>query len=142
MIIVMKDLSESGTNQGETILCDGANYAPGKWAGPEGLSIDGEINVQVSEFLRADSAKVRNRKNHRVTVSFACKRDCGTVDAAEAFIVQFYATCKRGTQLVLATGSTAATKLTINNAALPKISLKHIGVMVQAQFSIIGGSIS
>jgi hypothetical protein len=140
MRIIIKELSPAGLNLGETILCDGAAKGLNLWVGPDSLSIDGQVDAQVQPFLRAESVKVWNRKNHRISVSFKCRRDCGTVEAAEAFIIQFYASCKRGTQLVLASGAT--TKIIINNAAMPGIKLAHIGVLVLAEFNIVGGSIS
>lgn len=140
MRIILKELSESGSNLGETILCDGPAKGLNLWVGPDGLSIDGQIQAQVQPFLRADSVKVWNRKNQQISVSFRCRRDCGSVEAAEAFIIQFYATCKRGTQLVMASGAT--TQIKINNAAMPGLKLTHIGVLVLAEFAIVGGSIS
>jgi hypothetical protein len=140
MRIIIKELSATGVNLGETILCDGTAKGLNLWVGPDGLSIDGQIDAQVQSFLRAESVKVWNRKNQRIAVSFRCRRDCGTVEAAEAFIIRFYSSCKRGTQLVMASGTT--TQIKINNAAMPGIKLTHIGVLVLAEFNIVGGSIS
>lgn len=140
MRIIIKELSDAGANLGETILCDGAAKGLNLWVGPDSLSIDGQIEAQVQPFLRAASVKVWNRRNQRISVSFRCRRDCGTIEAAEAFIIQFYASCRRGTQLVLASGTT--TQIKINNAAMPGLKLAHMGVLVLAEFNIVGGSIS
>jgi hypothetical protein len=143
MRIIIKELSETGSITGETILCDGASKGTNLWMGPDGLTLDGQVEAQVQGFLRAAAVKVFNRKNHRIAVSFRCNRDCGTVQAAEAFIIQFYATCKRGTQLVLSSTTSGGTSLiSINNAVVQSIKLSHIGVLVRAEFSIVGGSIS
>jgi hypothetical protein len=139
MRITLKNLVVDGGDGSETVLCDGPAKAISTWMGPDGLSFDGEIEAQVQPFLRANSVKVWNRKNHRIAVSFRCRRDCGTPDAAEAYIVQFYATCVRGTQLVISSGIRT---LRINNAVLKTLKLTHIGVLVQADYSLIGGSIS
>ena len=140
MRIIMKELNEAGANLGETILCNGPSKGLDLWVGPDGLVINGNLNAQVQPFLRAASVKVWNRNNHKVSVSFRCRRDCGSIDAAEAFIVQFYSSCKRGTQLVLASGTT--TQIKINNAVMPDLKLSHIGVLVLAEYTIVGGSIS
>ena len=143
MRITIKELSESGTNLGETILCDGSAKGQNLWMGPEGLTLDGQIEAQVQGFLRAAAVKVWNRKNHRIAVSFKCSRDCGTIQAAEAFLIQFYLYAKRGTQLVMSVSTDGGTsQIKINNAALQDIKLTHIGILVRAEFSIVGGSIS
>lgn len=143
MRIIIKDLNDLGVNLGETTLCDGAAKGSNVWMGPDGLAFDGQVEPQVQGFMRAMSKKVWNRNNHAISVSFKCNRDCGSTQAAEAFIIQFYATCKRGTQLVLSTSAIGGTSsIRINNAVLQGIKLAHIGVLVHAEFSIIGGSIS
>ena len=143
MRITIKELSDAGANLGETILCDGIAKGKNLWRGPGGLTIDGKITAQIQPFLRAVSVKVWNRKNHCISVSFRCDRECDTVQAAEAFIVQFYATCKRSSQVVISTSTDAGTsQIKINNAVLEDIKLTHIGILVRAEFSIVGGSIS
>ena len=143
MRITIKELSESGANIGETILCDGVAKGVNLWRGPGGLTLDGKITAQVQAFLRAASVKVWDRKNHVISASFRCDRTCSTVQAAEAFIVQFYATCRRSNQVVLSTTTDAGTsQIKINNAVLEGLKLTHVGVLVRAEFSIVGGSIS
>ena len=141
MRIILKELSDSGSILGETILCNGHEKGVDLWMGPDGLTLDGQVDAQVQSFLRASSVKVYNRKNHRITVSFRCTRSCASVEAAEAFIIQFYATCRRGTQLVIIPSPTTPA-VTINNAAMPGVKLTHLGILVMADFQVIGGSIS
>ena len=143
MRITIKELSDTGVNLGETTLCDGVAKGVNLWRGPGGLTFDGKITAQVQPFLRAASVKVWNRKNHVVSVAFRCDRECASVQAAEAFIVQFYATCRRGSQVVFSTATDAvSSQIKINNAVLETIKLTHVGVLVRAEFSIVGGSIS
>lgn len=140
MRITIKNLVADGGDGSETVLCDGPEKAQNTWMGPDGLTLDGEIQEQVQPFLRAAAVKVYNRRNHRISVGFRCRRNCGSVVAAEQFIVRFYASCNRGTQILLSDSGTAIMR--ISNAVLKSLKLTHIGILVQADFSLVGGSIS
>jgi hypothetical protein len=144
MRIIIKELSDGGANIGETILCDGASKGQNLWMGPDGMVLDGAVEPQVQGFLRAASVKVWNRRNHRISVSFRCSRDCGTTQEAESYIVQFYATCRRSNQLAIISSlpGGGTSQLRINNAVLQSLKLTHVGVLVRAEFSLVGGSIS
>jgi len=53
---------------------------------PKGYSYEGEATEQVSKFLRAVSAVVRNRLNEYSVISFTLFRPQSSIQAAEKFV--------------------------------------------------------
>jgi hypothetical protein len=66
-----------------------------------GLGIDSRILTQENNFIRADEAKVEDRKNLKTTVTWTTTRKFETTAAAEMWTVDYDRTMPRNGTLIL-----------------------------------------
>ncbi len=123
---------------GATTLCDGADRAADKSAGPSGLRVSGRVRTDVANRLRAAHAVVFNRKNHASEVSFSVVRKLASVAAAETFCTLHPATVVReGT----ATFGEGAGAVQMPGAVLEEATCTHTGLSVHIQYRLAGGKL-
>ena len=112
---------------------------------PEGFDYEGAEDEQVSKFMRAVSAVVRQRFNETTRISFSLFKPMGTILLAEKFVlnVRQPSYLPKYGLLVLKTndGSGAGqTALYLPNAHLPRTKATYKGSNVTVQFSFSGGA--
>lgn len=123
---------------GSDSLCDGADRAVDKSAGPSGLSLSGAIGAQVQENLRADDVVIYNRKNRRSDLSFGVKRQCASIGAAETWAMLHPVTVTRSGTVTMTTGAGAVKML---NAVLTTVKCSTVGSTVLVDYAIAGGKL-
>jgi len=116
-------------------LCDGPDRSVNKSAGPSDFTLVGNLDAQTSKPLRAVNATCFNRGNRVTEVSFTVRRLHASVSAALLWAVQHPVTVTRSGTLVLTGGGQLLT------AVLDRISIRHVGVTVFADYHITGGKL-
>lgn len=112
---------------------------------PESFDYEGTEDEQVSKFLRAASAVVRQRYNETSTVAFSLFKPMKSIQAAEAFALSIRQSTylpKFGT-LVLKSddgSGTQTTSLYLPNAHYKRGQAKYKGQNVTVQFTFSGGA--
>ena len=123
---------------GGDTLCDGADRAVDKNAGPANLSVSAPVSAQVADFLRSAAVQVFNRQNMRAEVSFEVKRQLGSVAAAAIYCFSHPAAIARSGTLTIQEGQTAS----IANTVLETVNCTQIGATVHIAYKLTGGAIS
>jgi len=112
---------------------------------PDRFDYAGEEDEQVSKFLRATSAVVRERYNETTQIAFTLFKSLGTEQAAEAFCLAFRQPSylpKYGT-LVLKSGtkqSAGGVALYLPNAHFKRGKVSYKGMNVFVEFNFSGGA--
>jgi len=143
MKIIIKNTAATG--KPETILAEGGTErAVDKNVGPNNLRITGEVSAQVAQRLRATSAKVFNRDNQRVTVTFDIWREFSTPLNAEYWLLSHIKNAQREDTLYLHAQGAAGNKIrvTLSDCVLTVVALSHQGVSVFVSYQIVGGAIT
>ena len=113
---------------------------------PEAFDYEGAEDEQVSKFMRASSAVVRQRFNETTHISFSLFNPMGTIKAAEKFVLNVRQPTylpKYGL-LVLKSddgSGSGVTALYLPNAHLPRTKATYKGSNVTVQFSFSGGAV-
>ena len=113
---------------------------------PEGFDYEGAEDEQVSKFMRAASAVVRQRFNETTKISFSLFKPMGTIQAAEKFVlnVRQPSYLPKYGLLVLKSddgSGSGVTSLYLQNAHLPRTKATYKGSNVTVQFSFSGGAV-
>jgi len=141
--IIIKNTAATG--QPETILAHGGSErGTGKWIGPTDLRIVGAVNAQVANRLRADNAKIYNRKNARTEISFRVWREFASEISAESWLLRHIRNLVREDTLYVyaQAGNRNTYRITVSNCVLTLADVSHQGVSVHVGYQITGGAIS
>lgn len=112
---------------------------------PQNLDYDGEADEQVSKFLRGVQAVVRDRGNEYTTISFDITRSHGTIQAAEAFLLNHRTNSVKYGTLILTCDDGSHTNTTVMylaNAFWKRGRIKPLGMLTTTSYTFTGGLLS
>jgi hypothetical protein len=100
--------------------------------------INGSRVLQISEFLRANHVRIRDRKNLRLTISFSVTRKHATVDECEAYVLT-HAENVPGSGLVKFTTRSGSLSRFLDASAIQTVDSSYDGLTSRHSYQMIGG---
>jgi hypothetical protein len=125
-----------------TITLSTVSLSAGGLESPSNLSITESRNVQRTNPVRARAVKFIGRKNRSLSISFTVSRVHADLLEAQKFVLDHCGTVPDSGTLIIETepdGNVAKRKM--YDACVDNISIKHVGVSTETQYSLSGGEI-
>lgn len=114
-----------------------------EFSSASGFRVNGQIQTQDDEFIRAVEAGVIDRGNLRTTIEFSTVRKFSTAHAAELWMLDYDSTMERTGVLIIESVQVngGVSRRYMKNAVVLPPKREANGVSVSLSYTVLGGSI-